>query len=183
MKKPSDANNFSQGLFSLGFGILLAGSGLFFILLFGQGTTFKCDRITPGSNCYIIKSILLFSTNNRTISIKNLHSATLEPGRCEPSKVLRPRSGGTECELTYRVVLMTSEGLIPLTNNSPHEEKEGRKIIDRINKFIIHSSQKYLTIKISAQIGPYATGLLFVGIGSFFIYGGWWQLKSYDYSS
>lgn len=153
-----------ESLFSVLFGGLFSlGAGIAVILIFAKVTTLNCDKATPRDRlestrvaCQLTSSVLLIPS---TISIP--------PGHLQSAEVEMSKTGnGAD---TYRVVLITKNQEIPLTNyfilggRSDQYQKA-----NKINTFL--SQPEQLSLKIRQGGGewfayPVGGFLILLGVG------------------
>lgn len=113
----------------LGGGIAAVGV-LLGALLFG-GTTLRCDRAT--AQCQLTHSNV-FGDRQRTFAADRLQEAEVE------------RRRSSDGDVTYRVVIQTQDGEIPLTQSSSSGRGRRKQQADAINAFIQNPSQPLLEL-------------------------------------
>ena len=129
---------------------IFLGLGLVYILVTGKLTTLKCDRIEPTQvNCEITLSGLL---GNQTTQIKQLQGAEVKE---------RLDSDGDN----HRVLLITQEGKIPITNLRTSRILREDSNIAKINTFIHNSAESSLKIQEDDRWIAYPVGIMLMLVG------------------
>jgi hypothetical protein len=149
---------------ALGAVFLLVGLG---VIAFGASlTTLTCERggATPGS-CTLAQQRPGRSTT-RAIALQDVRGAQIEQST---SRSRRSSSTGnrnrTRSSTTYRVVLRTTRGDIPLTGaySSGYEAKQRQ--VDQLTAFLADGSARTLTLRDDSRAFGYGLGGAFAAAG------------------
>ena len=133
---------------------IFLAAGLTVILEVGKLTTLKCDRVEPIQiNCELILSGLLGKEVNH---VRWLQGAEVEERR---------GSDGN----TYRVLLVTQEGKIPLTNLHTARSLDKYQNAAKINNFINSPAENFIVLREDHRWLGYLIGsmLMLLGGGAF----------------
>lgn len=170
-KKKTLANHHS--LFSLLFGDLkvvplvfaltFTPVGVLSIVLFGENTTLTCSRLEPiPPNCQLTTHSLVGTKT------QGLLLAEIQEIRVDRQRSSRSRSGsrgGSYDRYTYRVVFVTEQGDLPLTNSWSSGQRSKEAIATQINHYLQDPSQPTLFIQQDERLFGYLFGGLFVSVG------------------
>ncbi len=132
--------------------ILLSLSALLF---FGTKTTLVCSR--GGQAVCTLTNKAMLKSSERSIPINQLREAYVE------SNV------DSEGDETYRVVLRTVSGNIPLTGSSSSGYAGKRDNANRINAFLQSTGSSNLSVVQDERLLAYILGAIFAGIGSLMV--------------
>jgi hypothetical protein len=149
---------------ALGAVFLLVGLGVF---AFGASlTTLTCERDgeTPG-NCTLAQQRPGRSTM-RAIALEDVRGAEIEQ-RTSRSRRSRSGSGGSRSRssTTYRVVLLTTRGDIPLTGAYSSDYGAKQRQVDQLTTFLADGSARTLTLREDNRAFGYAIGGAFAAAG------------------
>ena len=100
--------------------------GLLLILFGGQTTTLVCQRTKSGIDCRVEGNFM--GIRMRRTEIPQLQSAEVES------------STSSDYGTTYRVVLVSKSGKVPLTSSYSGGRDSKQEAVDRINAFIANPS-------------------------------------------
>jgi hypothetical protein len=136
-------------------GLLMAIMGLVFVIvsigmfyIFGQTTDLLCERSLSGSmQCRLARSLLGISL--RDDPLEALESAYVAQSR------------DSDGDVTYRVMLVTGGGEIPLTSYTSSGYRKKASIADQINKFV-QGRAANLSVRQGGTVGMIASGVFFV---------------------
>ncbi len=151
---------------ALGVVFLLIGLGL---VAFGASlTTLTCERggATHG-NCTLAQQRPGRSTT-RAIALEDVRGAEIEQNT---SRSRRSRSSGsstrsrTRSSTTYRVVLRTTRGDIPLTGAYSSDYGAKQRQVDQLTTFLADGSARTLTLRDDNRAFGYALGGAFAAAG------------------
>jgi hypothetical protein len=160
-------------LIALGLGVvfLLVGLG---VIAFGASlTTLTCERggATQGS-CTLTQQRPGRSTT-RAIALEDLRGAEIESrtsrSRSSTSGSSRNRSRSST---TYRVVLLTTRGDIPLTGAYSSDYEAKQRLVDQLTAFLADGSARTLTLRQDNRAFGYALGGAFAAAGLAAVTGG-----------
>lgn len=133
-------------------GLVFVGLAVIAVLFIGDQSTLTCARSAGGQgDCSLAKKTVL-KTTTISIPLDQLLEARLAT------------SSDSEGD-TYKVVLHTSNGDIPLTSYSSSAYKSHQRTADQINAFISDASQPSLSVKKDSRMLVYILGAVFAGIG------------------
>ena len=149
---------------ALGVVFLLVGLG---VIAFGASlTTLTCvrDGATSGS-CTLVQQRPGRSTT-RAIALQDVRGAEIEQNT---SRSRRSRSSGTSSRsrsrTTYRVVLRTTRGDIPLTGGYSSDYGAKQRQVDQLTSFLADVSARALTLREDNRAFGYALGGAFAAAG------------------
>jgi hypothetical protein len=134
--------------------VIFVGVGLLVLYLVGQTATLKCIRAGETQSQCTLTTTWMKLSRLKEVTFSPLVSATTEES-CDDDGC------------TYRVLLLSSTGSLPLTSvySSGYESKQ--KIADQINAYVQNTDQKSLEIETNSGfwiIAPF----VFIVIGIFF---------------
>jgi len=133
-------------------GLLIAvGLGVIF---FQSGSAIICQRVAQTGSCELVKSGLV-GAGVRTIPLESLREVRVE---------INSRNESND---TYRVILLTRSGEIPLTPNYSADSDQQESIASQINDFIQNPTKTSLTIQQDDRWFGYLFGSLLIGVGLF----------------
>ncbi len=149
---------------ALGVVFLLVGLG---VIAFGASlTTLTCERggATPGS-CTLAQQRPGRSTT-RAIALQDVRGAQIEQStsRSRRSSSTDNRNR-TRSSTTYRVVLRTTRGDIPLTGAYSSDYGAKQRQVDQLTTFLADGSARTLTLREDNRAFGYAMGGAFAGVG------------------
>lgn len=142
--------------------IILGGIGA--AVLFGQANTLTCGREAGGEgSCEIVRSGLA-GTSTRQVPLAELRGASVETSR------------GSKGYESYRVVLLTDTGRVPLTSvfTGPTPQPQ-RETVDRITHFLNDHTQPSLLETDDNRAGVYLFSALVAGVGAVWLFIGLWK--------
>jgi hypothetical protein len=119
--------------------VVFVGVGLLVLFFLGQNDTLRCTR-TGGTQVHCTLTTTWMNISRlKEVTFSSLISANTEEN-CD------------EDGCTYRVMLVTSSGGLPLTNvySSGYESKQ--KMVDQINSYLRTSDQRSLEIESSSGL-------------------------------
>jgi len=153
------ANAKSKTMFSWFLNVLLstiAGmpfllSGVFVITVMGRSEWLTCDRLEPTQvTCKVSFSTLFTGLQVRSIPL--VQRAEVEVSEGDDSR-------------TYRVVLITKTGQVPLTERYSSGSDSKYQTVEKINEFIHDPTQLSLRIKQDNSWFAYIFGVFFILLG------------------
>lgn len=127
------------------------------VIFMGGKTTLNCQKIDNNQNICQLTKASLYQTKVETL----------------PGSIIRARVDVNEDSDgdTYRVILITSNQEIPLTNMYSSGSKNKRVNKNKINNFLQNSSQKSLTVTQDDRFFLYPFGSIFFLVGGGVILG------------
>lgn len=151
------ANNKQLGFFGLFvMGAIFTGVGLAIVYYFGHDIYLTCNRTV--NRCVIEKTnVFGKTTTEETFRLNSLAGA----------EVIEKRD--SDGDYTYKVMLITDEGRIPLSNMSSSDRSSHRKNANKINNYV-NSYQEDLAIEQSGTIIK-VFGFVFAGVGALMLLG------------
>ena len=132
---------------------ILAAVGLG-VIGFQGGSALTCQRTGQTGSCELVNSRLV-GAEVRTIPLESLRDASIE---------INPRN---ESDDTYRVVLITGSGAIPVTSDYSSDSNQQESIASQINTFIMNQYQVSLNVQQDDRWFGYLFGSLLIGVGLF----------------
>lgn len=148
----SPKNSFLKRFFFFLFATPFLGAGLFVMLEVGKVSILQCDRPLPEQISCVLTRQNLLRKNTINLSTGQLKQAELGISRGDDSD-------------TYRVNLITDEGIIPLNNNYSSGLESKRNNVNKINQFIQDSSLSNLTVIQDDRWFGYLFGGVFALVG------------------
>ena len=140
------------------FGSIFALVGVIMFVLFGQSATLRCNRDWQPKVCRIERR-LLGLVPIKTIELSSLSSAYVDESRDDDG------------DLTYRVMLVTGEGRVPLTGSLSSGYSSKADMVAEISTFLEDREQRTLEVTQSGTMGALFS-LIFVLVGGGVILGG-----------
>lgn len=137
------------GLWLLGLFFILIS--IFVVVFLGTQTSLICDR--GGQAVCTLSQKTMFKTSARTIPLSQLREAYVES------------SVDSDGDETYRVVLRTDSGDIPLTSSRSSGYAGKRDVANQINAFLQSGSQPGLVVEQDDRLLLYIIGAVFAGAG------------------
>lgn len=140
-------------------GVVLTGVCLIVALLVARVYTFECRRFEPPTNqgkCELISQWML-GKESQSFSIESLEGATVEEIDGENGKV-------------YRVLILTTEGIFPLSQSYSSGQKPKQDLVQEISTFVHTRTQETLLIKQDDRWLFYIVGGVFGCVGVFWIF-------------
>jgi hypothetical protein len=122
------------------------------VVFLGNQTTLTCSR-SGQAVCTLTQKTML-KTSTRTIPLSQLREAYVE------SNV------DSEGDETFRVVLRTASGDVPLTSSRSSGYAGKRDVANQINAFLQSSGSPTLTVEQDDRLLLYILGAIFAGVGS-----------------
>jgi hypothetical protein len=114
--------------------VLFSGAFIFagtFLIINNKTTTFSCHRIETESHPCKLTFSGIMGSQTTLIPLEGLQGATVETNS---------DSDGS----TYRVVLMTNEGTIPMTSSSDSRYGSKQELAGKINIFLSNPNERFL---------------------------------------
>lgn len=137
----------SFGVVSVGVGIMEMGSG--------QMTEVVCVRSgTKQLAC------------SRTVTTGLIREPTEEIKNIEKSQI---QQVGRKFRNAYRVILVTTNGEVPLTEHFKSDERESLDHIEQLNEFIQSDSEPKLEIQVDDRAQSNLFGLMFISTGMLWV--------------
>lgn len=133
-------------------GVVFIGLALAALLFFGTKTTLVCSR--SGQAVCTLTHKAMLKTTTRSIPISQLREAYVG------SNV------DSEGDETYRVVLRTDSGDIPLTSSSSSGYAGKRDNANRVNAFLQSAGSSTVSVVQDDRLLAYILGAIFAGVGS-----------------
>jgi hypothetical protein len=146
----------NSGILLILLGIIFGGIGIVTMYAFGQTVALSCSRDWQPDPCRIERTWL--SIPVKTTSLHSLLESYLD----ESSD-----SDGT----SYRVMLVTQEGNVPLTSSYSSNYSQQLNIVREINAFLGNREQRTLEVESSGTFSL-VFGLVFVFVGVGVLYAG-----------
>jgi len=142
------------GLFIMG--IIFIGAGLAIVYFLGKDINFMCSR--AADRC-IIEETNIFGETELV--------ETLELRKLAGAEVIEKRD--SDGDYTYKVMLITNQGRIPLSGMSSSDHRSHRKNAEKINEYV-NSYNESLEIEQAGTFGR-IFGFVFAGIGGLLLLG------------
>lgn len=137
----------SVGVVSIGVGIMEMGAG--------QMTELVCVRSgTKQLAC------------SRTVTTGLIREPTEEIKNIEKSQI---QEVGRKFRNAYRVILVTTDGEVPLTEHFKSDERESLDHIEQLNEFIQNDSEPKLEIQVDDRAQSNLFGLMFISTGMLWV--------------
>ena len=137
----------SLGVVSIGVGIMEMGAG--------QMTELVCMRsVTKRLAC------------SRTVTTGLIREPTIEIKNIEKSEI---QQVGRKFRNAYRVILVTTDGEVPLTEHFKSDERESLEHIEQLNEFIQNDSEPKLEIQVDDRAQSNLFGLMFISTGMLWV--------------
>lgn len=163
LQEPLGSKSYSahQPLRSRAIGLVTALAGATFIGTAGL-TTLTCQRSSSSARLALsqgdctLNNSSLFHLNPVQIKLSDLHEAQLK------------RRYGHPYYVAYQVILVTSEGEVPITEASPTERGWKAQVTSDINGFLNTPQRSTLTLQLNDQGWCYIVGLLLATAGTGF---------------
>jgi len=131
-------------------GLVFVAFAVVGVLFLGSQSTFTCVRSEGACN---FEQKTLLNTKTRPIPLEQLISAEIYTST---------DSDGSD---TYKVVLNTTNGTIPLTSYSSSGYKSHQRIADQINEFLANTGTSSLEVRQDSRMLLYILSAVFGGIG------------------
>lgn len=144
------------------FGGIFLAVGLAVVWFLGAQTTLTCERPEPRTGeCTLVSANALgLNTRSQTVRLNEIQRAELQVSEDED---------GDE---TYRVVLRTETGEVPLTGYYSSGRDDKRQNVDRINAFLDDGNARTLTASQDDRLFASIFGGLFACVGGLAVVGG-----------
>jgi len=137
----------SLGVVSIGVGIMEMGAG--------QMTELVCMRsVTKRLAC------------SRTVTTGLIREPTIEIKNIEKSEI---QQVGRKFRNAYRVILVTTDGEVPLTEHFKSDERESLEHIEQLNEFIQNDSEPKLELQVDDRAQSNLFGLMFISTGMLWV--------------
>lgn len=136
-----------------GLGLLFFLVGLAVMLFLGQMVTLTCVRSQPPPGYCTLRSANMVSARETIIPITDLRGASLDI------------SYGDDGE-TYRVLLQTSDGSLPMTGYYSSGFKAKQRAVDQVNSFLMYDTMQTLYVKSDDRIWIAIFSGIFAGCGA-----------------
>lgn len=135
------------------FGCGFAAAGVLAIVLFAKLDVLSCSRARLSDSVCYLKRTSVFGSTTQTIPLSSLRGAEIET------------SSSSDGSSTYRVVLLTQQGIVPFTDyfSSGYSSKEMQA---RQIQTFVKSFEPSLLIEEDGRWVAFPFGALFVGVGS-----------------
>jgi hypothetical protein len=137
----------SLGVVSIGVGIMEMGAG--------QMTELVCMRSG-------IKRLAC----SRTVTMGLIREATIEIKNIEKSEI---QQVGRKFRNAYRVILVTTDGEVPLTEHFKSDNRESLEHIEQLNEFIQNDSEPKLELQVDDRAQSNLFGLMFISTGMLWV--------------
>ena len=137
----------SLGVVSIGVGIMEMGAG--------QMTELVCMRSG-------IKRLAC----SRTVTTGLTREATIEIKNIEKSQI---QQVGRKFRNAYRVILVTTDGEVPLTEHFKSDNRESLEHIEQLNEFIQNDSEPKLELQVDDRAQSNLFGLMFISTGMLWV--------------
>ena len=150
---------------ALGVVFLLVGLG---VIAFGASlTTLTCERGGATSGSCTLTQQRPGRSATRAIALQDMRGAEIEQNT---SRSRRSRSSGgtssrSRSSTTYRVVLLTTRGDIPLTGGYSSDYGAKQRQVDQLTSFLADVSARALTLREDNRAFGYALGGAFAAAG------------------
>jgi len=137
----------SLGVVSIGVGIMEMGAG--------QMTELVCMRsVTKRLAC------------SRTVTTGLIREPTIEIKNIEKSEI---QQVGRKFRNAYRVILVTTDEEVPLTEHFKSDERESLEHIEQLNEFIQNDSEPKLELQVDDRAQSNLFGLMFISTGMLWV--------------
>lgn len=136
------------------FGVFFVIAGLFPIVFIAKTHSFTCQRIDPKQGMCNLEESGLLGSSTTSIPLNALQGANVQ-----------------ESDDTYKVVISTSQGSLPLTSYSSSGVSEKETDASQINAFVQDSSQRSLIIRKDTRWLGYLIGGIFILVGGGLVVG------------
>ncbi|MCY7406552.1 MAG: hypothetical protein LH631_04010 [Alkalinema sp. CAN_BIN05] len=137
----------SLGVVSIGVGIMEMGAG--------QMTELVC-----------IRSGIKRLACSRTVTTGLIREATIEIKNIEKSQI---QQVGRKFRNAYRVILVTTDGEVPLTEHFKSDNRESLEHIEQLNEFIQNDSEPKLELQVDDRAQSNLFGLMFISTGMLWV--------------
>jgi hypothetical protein len=139
------------------FGFVMISFGVVVLFMLGGKNTIICSRSgKQAGKCQIISSSLLVSHTTQ-LALKDLQGAELDVSSSSDSD-------------TYRVVLLTTQGKMPLTSYYGSSSGSQQSVVEQVNAFLKDPALKSLLTTQDEGALPFIIALLMVGFGILIIF-------------
>lgn len=136
-----------------GLGLIFFLAGLVVMLFLGQKVTLTCVRSLPPPGFCTLRSANMVSARETIIPIPDLIGAALDVSHGEDGD-------------TYRVLLQTTRGSLPMTGYYSSGLNAKQVTVDKINSFLMYSTMQSLHIKTDDRIWIAIFSGIFAGSGA-----------------
>jgi hypothetical protein len=136
-----------------GLGLVLFIAGLVVMLFFGNNVTLTCVRSLPPPGFCTLRSANMVSARETIIPIPDLSGAAIDVSQGEDGD-------------TYRVLLQTTRGSLPMTSYYSSGLSAKQQAVDQVNSFLIYDTMQTLSIKTDDRIWIAIFSGIFAGSGA-----------------
>ena len=136
-----------------GLGLLFLVAGLAVMLFFGNKVTLTCVRSLPPPGVCTLRSANMVSAKEKTFAITELSGASIDVSHGEDGD-------------TYRVLLTTTSGSLPMTSYYSSGLSAKQQAVDQINSFVRYDTTQTLYIKTDDRIWVAIFSGIFAGSGA-----------------
>jgi len=136
-----------------GLGLLFFIAGLAVMLFLGNKVTLECDRTSPAEANCTLSTATMIRTRERVIPVASMTGAVVDVNHGDDGD-------------TYRVVLQTTSGSVPLTSIYSSGARAKQQAADQINSFLRYETQPTLFIKADDRIWIAIFSGIFAGSGA-----------------
>ncbi|MCX5964639.1 MAG: hypothetical protein NT070_16335 [Cyanobacteria bacterium] len=133
----------SLGVLSIGVGMMEMGAG--------QMTELACVRSST-KRLACSRTVTTGLTREATIEIKNIEKSEMQ-------------QVGRKFRNAYRVMLVTTDGEVPLTEDFKSDKRESLEHIEQLNEFIQNDSEPKLQLQVDDRAQSNLFGLMFILTG------------------
>ena len=133
----------SLGVLSIGVGMMEMGAG--------QMTELVCVR-SGTKRLACSRTVTTGLTREATIEIKNIEKSQMQ-------------QVGRKFRNAYRVILVTTDGEVPLTEDFKSDKRESLEHIEQLNEFIQNDSEPKLQLQVDDRAQSNLFGLMFILTG------------------
>ncbi len=137
----------SLGVVSIGVGIMEMGAG--------QMTELVCVR-SGIKRLACSRTVTTGLTREPTIEIRNIEKSEIQ-------------QVGRKFRNAYRVILVTTDGEVPLTEHFKSDERESLEHIEQLNEFIQNDSEPKLELQVDDRAQSNLFGLMFISTGMLWV--------------
>jgi hypothetical protein len=134
-------------------GIVFVGFAVVAVLFLGAKSTLECSRSGQNQGACVLTQQSFVKTTTKNIPLTQMVAAGVHT------------SQDSEGDETYKVVLQTSGGTIPLTSYSSSGYASHQRIADQINTFLADTSIANVEVKQDSRLLLNILGAVFGGVG------------------
>lgn len=136
-----------------GLGLVFFTAGLAVMLFLGQKVTLTCARSLPPPGFCTLRSANMVSARETIIPIPELRGAAIDVSQGEDGD-------------TYRVLLQTTRGSLPMTSYYSSGLSAKQLAVDKVNSFLMYDTMQSLSIKADDRIWIAIFSGIFAGSGA-----------------